>query len=177
MASDPERAARRGFNLPSASVVGKRLDDLELLREFRRTNDLMAVSEKFGLGGARKAAQAISRAVDRLDRRLIGHAGALRAMEFIRLEELSEELGPAGGETDDGHRWADPKVAAEQRLLSESRRRLYGLDLKAEVEHEAPTFNVIFAPPGERGEGAGGADVIDGEAEELPGLPAPPDDG
>ena len=56
-------------------------------------------------------------------------------------------------------------MAAEKRLLSESRRRLYGLDVKGEAEVEAPQINVIFATPAER---APEADIVDSTGEVMP---------
>lgn len=159
--------------LPAPAAVGGRLDDLELLREYRRTGDLAAVAAKHGLGNPREAAKAVEKALARLDKRLLGHAGALRAQEFLRLEDIDAQLGDPVWVDQDGNERADPKIAAEKRLLSESRRRLYGLDAKVEAEVEAPQINVIFATPAER-PGVGGApEITDGEYEvvEPPALP------
>jgi hypothetical protein len=162
--------------LPAPSAVGARLDDLELLREYRRTEDLSAVAAKYGLRGPQEASKAINKALNRLDKRLLGHAGALRAQEFLRLEAIDEDLGRAGYEDPEhpGVWISDPKVAAEKRLLSESRRRLYGLDVKGEAEVQAPVFNVLFQTPAERGVGGAQAgEITDGEYEvvEPPALP------
>jgi hypothetical protein len=162
--------------LPAPSAVGARLDDLELLRDYRRTGDLGEVAAKYGLGNAQEASKAVQKALNRLDKRLLGHAGALRAQEFLRLEEIDEQLGAAGYEDPEnpGLWISDPKVAAEKRLLSESRRRLYGLDVKGEAEVEPPQINVIFATPAERPDVGGAPEITDGEYElvEPPALPS-----
>lgn len=167
----------RRENLPSPGAVGARLDDLELLRDYVRLGSLGELAEKRGLGNAQEASKAVNRALTKLDKRLLGHAGALRAQEFLRLEEIDADLGRAAYTDQDGVLRGDPKVAAEKRLLSESRRRLYGLDVKGEAEVEAPQINVIFATPAER---AADVEIVDstGEVMDPPALgPGGADEG
>ena len=153
---------------PSAlAQLGVRAADRLLLADVRAGMSLSEIAERHGLGNPRKAGAAINRALERLDRRLIDSAPIIRAGEFVQLSRMSAALED---------RMGDPKVAAELRLQSEARTRLYGVQLQREIEVAPPTINVLFALPEDRG----GAEVTDAEVEEVvPQLEAetsPPED-
>lgn len=140
---------------PSArQVVRLRARDAEIIEAYGAGLSLREMAEKLGLGNPQKAAKELQAALRRLDQRLIDGAAIMRADEMIRLQRMTAALEP---------RMADPKAAAELRLQSESRRRLYGLDLQREIEEQAPEVHVHFALPEDRVRG----DIEDATFEEV----------
>lgn len=126
---------------PPRQVVRQRTADAELLDSYSAGLSLGQIAEKHGLGNPQKASKAIAAALRRLDQRLIDGVSVIRADEMLRLQRMTAALEPKMG---------DPKVAAELRLQSESRRNLYGVDLQRDIEIAPPSIVVEFALPADR---------------------------
>lgn len=121
---------------------GFKLHEVEILESYTKGLSMSQISEKHGLAGAHKAQKLINDMLKKLDKAIIKGTDRVRAREFLRLETVTAALEP---------KMDDPKVAAELRLHSESRRRLYGVDLQREVEVEVPEIHVHFGVPEEAG--------------------------
>lgn len=136
-------------------------DDLtmvDLLHDrFKKLLTLEQIAKKYGYKSRGQASIAVRNALRYVDKQVRKDAPAMRARELLRLEQLDERLSECGLPS-------DPKVAAERRLLSESRRRMYALDLQREEAVQAPTFQIMFGTPGQRvALEAGEAEVVEGE--------------
>lgn len=144
--------------IPTAAQIALRRKDQELLQHAQDGVPMAEIARIMGFPSAKAAQNAVARALDRVDKRLIGSIGALRAREFMRMERYTEileesEAGPA-----------DPKVAAELRLQSAERRRMYAVDLQREEQVPEVQVNVLFETPSRRGE------TYDGEEVPTPAL-------
>lgn len=123
--------------LPSRASLSIRVKDAALIDDYIEGKfSLQEIAERHGLGNVVKVQRALAAAMRRLDSRIVSGADIMRAQEFLRLARLGEKL-EAGGKL------TDPKVISELRLLSESTRRLYGLDLERKVEAVEPTVFVV----------------------------------
>lgn len=150
---------REEENLPSRALVGMRLQDAALLRDYAAGKSLSDMARDHGLGNPKKAAKALERALQRLDARIQGSRDAIRAGEFMHLQAISDALSP---------RMSNPKNASELRLLSESRRRMYGVDLDLKVEGQEPIVFVIDNTlPNDRKQLEDGGAEVEGEVIEI----------
>lgn len=137
MSEEPDTTGKD--HLPARQVIGRHSDG-PLLDDYNAGRSLAEMAERHGLGNPRKAAKAVNAMLRRLDQRMKDNADIMRAAELVRLNRMSAALD---------EKMSDPKAAAELRLQSAERSRLYGLYLEREHEMQVPQIVVQFAVPPE----------------------------